>query len=809
MSQTLSLTLHEARARAALVSAVSYDLELDLTQPDTFGCRAVVRFDCARPGATTFVEFADAREVRIQGADATYADGRILLRDLAARNEITIEARVPYVSDGEGMHRIVDPVDGETYISAYCGMDMAQRVFPCFDQNDLKAPITLRVIAPTHWTVLANGHVSARAEGNWEFATTPPIPPIMFVMCGGPWASVTWEHAGLPFGWHARASLAEQLQRDAEELRSITTACFDRYAEIFDEPYPFDSYDQAMVPGQNWGALETPGCITYRDELLPLGPPSEPERRTRAMIIAHEMAHMWFGDLVTMTWWEDTWLQESFADYLGFRVAEEAAGIEGAFADFTIGRKPDAYLADVRRSTHPVAPRPEDVPDVDAAMANFDSLSYAKGNSALRQLVTCLGDDAFFAGVNTYLSRHRWGNATLTDFVAALDEQTDRDVVGWVDRWLRTTGFDTIAVTRTEDGFVIARDGSRPHRLRVTAYGDDWRATSSFVDLGAAEVRLPAARLLVPNAGGETYARIRLDPDSWTRVVAGLSSIPDASTRAVLWSTAFDLVWIGELSAEAFLALLERHLPTEPQVEICHRVLVWTRAHLLPRFVGADQASGAVARIAATCLAALDRSFPDPAKAVVLTRTLAGVSNDPELLLGWLSRGVSEQGVAVDPTLGWLARRRLAALGHSSVGEIQDARRRERTLVADLGAARALAAPADPAVKAAAWARLTGDPVPSNREFEAIAAGLWDVEQTELLGPQVDAYLSRAVPLGARRGASHCNQLADAFPTVALTPAQITRLAETLDGDVPVHLRRPWEDQLDDLRRASAARRGR
>ena len=291
--------------------------------------------------------------MRVDGGEAEYADGRIPLRDLGATNEVVVEARLPYVTDGEGMHTFTDPADGEVYASAYVGMDLAHRVFPCFDQNDLKAPISLRVTAPAHWTVLANGRaVGAAGDGRWEFATTPPIPPAMFVVCGGPWVSVTWEHAGLAFGWHARASLAGPLERDAADLRRVTETCFDHYARIFEEPYPFDSYDQVMVPGQNWGAVETPGCVTYRDELLPLSAPTEPERRGRSMVIAHEMAHMWFGDLVTMTWWEDTWLQESFADYLGYRVSEEAAGIEGAFVDFTIGRKPEAYAADERR-VHP------------------------------------------------------------------------------------------------------------------------------------------------------------------------------------------------------------------------------------------------------------------------------------------------------------------------------------------------------------------------------------------------------------------------------------------------------------------------
>ena len=525
--RTVSLTLHEARARAALLADVAYDVALDLTDRETFGVRTRITFTCAEPGASTFLELHAARQVRVDGGEAEYADGRIPLRDLGATNEVVVEARLPYVTDGEGMHTFTDPADGEVYASAYVGMDLAHRVFPCFDQNDLKAPISLRVTAPAHWTVLANGRpVGPAGDGRWEFATTPPIPPAMFVVCGGPWVSVTWEHAGLDFGWHARASLAGALERDAADLRRVTETCFDHYARIFEEPYPFDSYDQVMAPGQNWGAVETPGCITYRDELLPLSAPTEPERRGRSMVIAHEMAHMWFGDLVTMTWWEDTWLQESFADYLGYRVSEEAAGIEGAFVDFTIGRKPEAYAADERRSTHPVAPRAEDVPDVDAASTNFDALSYAKGNSALRQLVTWIGDDAFFAGVNAYLSRHRWRNATLDDFVAALDDASDRDVRGWVEGWLRRTGFDTLRVTRDGDGPVLVREGSRA----APAPGGDVRRVAAEPGLDLRRRRRRAGT--APGRGGGRAQRGRGD----LRPGAPRRAVVDGGVRGALGS---------------------------------------------------------------------------------------------------------------------------------------------------------------------------------------------------------------------------------------------------------------------------------
>jgi len=802
----VSLTLDEARARAALLYNVVYDVSLDLTDRETFGVAASVRFDCAEPGADTFLELTDALDLVVAGANEWSYDGRrIHLSGLEASNEVRVGARLPYVTDGDGMHTFTDPADGETYVSAYIGMDIAQRVFPCFDQNDLKAPLTLHVTAPEGWTALANARAIAHEGGRWDFDRTPPIPTAMFVVCAGPWHSVTWEHTGpdgrtLPFGWHARRSLAAELDRDAEELRRVTEQCFDHYSTIFDEPYAFDSYDQAFVPGQNWGALETPGCVTYRDEYLPIGRVTEGERRRRATVIAHEMAHMWFGDLVTMRWWEDTWLNESFADYMGFRVVEEAAGFEGSFVDFTVRRKPGAYAADERRSTHPVAAIAEEVADVDLAAGNFDSISYAKGNSVLRQLVTWLGDDAFLAGVNAYLTRHRFDNATLADFVDALDAVTDRDVRGWAQVWLRTTGFDTLRVSRDADGPVLTREGSRPHRVRVTSYDASLaRIDSRLLDIGDDPIRLGDAEIVVPNSAGETFARIRLDDRSWEAVERHLASIPDDDTRAVLWSGGFDLVRSGELPATDFLGLVTRHLTREPEVTIVESVLAWTLSTLIPQHLAPADIMGAVAQVAAACESGL-ASEPDPEVAVVLSRSFAETTPDAVLLEQWLLDRATHTGIELDPTMRWSAIRRLAALGALTPEQIDDERHGDGTVVGELGAARALAAIPHPEAKARAWARMFEDPHVSNRMFVASAEGFWDPEQVELVHPYVARYLAEAPTVARTCGQAFSLLLGKSFPNIPLGEADVAAVEAALAGDVPTVLRREWEDSLDDLR---------
>ncbi len=811
----MSLTLVEARHRAAAVSDVSYALDLDLTSPDPaaathFACRTTVRFTAHE--SSTFLELTGASGVAVSldgtPVETAYDGRRLQLRGLGGVHEVVVEARVPFVSDGDGMHLFTDPADGATYACAYVGMDVAQRVFPCFDQNDLKARFTVTVTADPTWTVLANGRAGAPArDGVWSFSETLPIPTAMFVVCAGPFHSRTWEHAGLPFGWHARASLASALDRDFDELRTTTEACFDHYGELFSEPMPFGSYDQAFVPGQNWGALETPGCVTYRDEYLPRGRLTARLRASRATTIAHEMAHMWFGDLVTMTWWEDTWLQESFADYMGFRVAEAAAGYPGLLATFETTRKATAYVADSRRSTHPVAPLAEDVPDVDAASTNFDMISYAKGNACLRQLVTWLGDEEFLAGVDRYLAAHRLGNATLDDFVQALDSVSERDVVGWSRLWLRTTGFDTIRVEREVDGVpVLVRDGSRPHRLSVAAYDEvDGRLRETgrrLVDVADEPVRLDdfAGQVVVPNVGSETYARLDLDPLSRERVVANLSQLDDPLTRAVVWGLLFDEVDTGRLHPLDYLRTLAEQVPAESDPTIVTAVLNRTRERVLPLRVGAPAVGDALTLLAATCRRALTTAT-DPELRQALVEAIAACSDDVVLLEGWLAAGTVEDGPTLDPALRWRVVTRLASLGALDESAIEAERRADATIDGELGAATALAARPHQGAKAAAWAAAT-DPEVSNRRFTALMAGLWSVEHVDLLAPYVSAYLDEAPELARRRGQAFSQVVGRSCPAVPLSHEQVGELERALTGDLPTVLRRQWEDWLDDLRSA-------
>jgi aminopeptidase N len=448
-----------------------------------------------------------------------------------------------------------------------------------------------------------------------------------------------------------------------------------------------------------------------------------------------------------------------------------------------------------------VAPEPEDVADVDEAFNNFDAISYAKGNSAIQQLVTWLGDEDFLAGVNAYFARHRFGNATLADFVDALDGATDRDVRGWVEAWLRTTGFDTIRVTRDDDGVVLTREGSRPHRFSVTTYGADLVATgTTMVDLADDPVLLPGAAVIVPNAGNETFARLRLDPESWSALSHDLASVAEDSTRAVAWATAIDLVRCGDLAPEDFLGLVTRHAPRERSVAIIEAVLGWTRRTLVAHHLSPAAVPDAVAQVAAACETGL-AAGPEEPIAVALTHTLAATSPDSLLLGKWLVDRQTHTGLPVEPDLRWTAIRRLASLGALTTGEIDDERVGDGTIVGVLGAAGANAALPTPEAKAVAWERLLGDDGLSNREFEAVSYGFWSPEQTGLVHDYLPRYLHEGLAAAQRRGPSFEERLGKSFPMVPFADEHVAALEEVLCGDVPTVLRRAWEDAYDDLTR--------
>ncbi|MEU9922770.1 aminopeptidase N [Streptomyces griseoluteus] len=821
------LTRDEAQARAEFLDVHRYTVDLDLTTgEETFGSRTAVRFT-ARTDGDTFVELkpAELRAVTLDGQplDTATLDGnRLPLKNLTAgEHELTVDAVMRYSRTGEGMHRFTDPTDGETYVYTQLFLDDVQRVFAAFDQPDLKSVFDVSVTAPEGWQVLANGISEDLGGGRWRAATTPLISTYLVAVAAGPWHSVRTEHRGLPFGIHCRRSLAPHLDADADEILDITRALYDRYHEKFEEPYPFDSYDQAFVPEFNAGAMENPGLVTFRDEFVFRSAVTDTERQTRAMVIAHEMAHMWFGDLVTLKWWDDIWLNESFAEYMGYQTTLEATRFTQPWVEFGVTRKSWGYDADQRPSTHPVAP--ESVDDTAAALLNFDGISYAKGASALRQLVAWLGEKDFLAGINVHFERHRFGNATLADFIDSLASATERDVPGWADAWLRTTGVDKLTPRlTTTDGkrvLTVEQEGGRPHRVTAGLYDHDLTEEGRLTLRERVGLDVPQTApqplgkrpaLLLLNDGDLTYAKVRFDPESFETLRTSLSGLPDPLTRAVVWNALRDAVRDGELPPATYLETARAHLPLETDLALVEGVLAFAGTHVADRYLTPEERPAALATLRSLCRDLLRRTEDgdNPGLRLVAVRHFIDVAAQPDTIAAWLAEGTVPGGPELDPELRWRILGRLAVLGATDEAAIAAELERDPSANGQEGAARCRAALPDPEAKRRAWEAMFATDDLSNYLFKATAQGFWQPEQADLVQEYVPRYYDEAVAVSARRGPAIATAAgAWAFPHHAVDTENLALGEACLrDADPVPALRRRLADELDDLARALRVR---
>ncbi|WP_305788831.1 aminopeptidase N [Symbioplanes lichenis] len=833
-----SLTRAEATARAATVTVTGYAVDLDLTGGgDTFRSRTVLTFT-ATEGATTFVELEPERllSATLNGTpvDASaLADQRLALTGLAATNELVVEGEMRYSNTGEGLHRSIDPADGRTYLYAHMFLDGARRIFPCFDQPDLKAPVTLAVTAPDDWIVAANGEQTGEAkDGRWTFATTEPLATYFVSLIAGPYHVCRDSHDGIPLALYARQALAEHLDAQAEEIFTVTKQCLDRYHEIFDTRYPFGHYGQAFVSEFNFGAMENPGIVVFRDEFIYRSAVTEGELEGRAMVIAHEMAHQWFGDLVTMAWWDDLWLNESFAEYLGTRITAEATKYTGTWTTFAMNRKAWGLRADQRPSTHPVAP--EEVDDTDLALLNFDGISYAKGAAVLRQLVAYVGDKAFLAGLNEHFTAHAYGNATLADLLAAVSRASGRDLGAWAEQWLRSAQVNTLRaeVTRADDGTYAqvtlvqtapdAYPTLRPHKLGLGLYDHGTDGTVTLrrrvevdVDPGADGGRTvisdltgePAADLLLVNDGDLTYAKVRLDPASAEAVPQLLPLLDDSLARAVLWSAMLDAVIDAERPVAELVTLVLAALPVEREVVIVEDVLRMTRG-LVDRYPTPETRPAALEMLAQACDRLIAVAEPGGSIRLAAARALIGTTTDTVRLRGWLDGENVPEGLEIDTDLRWLIVYRLAILGAAGPEDIDAQYEADRSPFGEQAAARCRAAIPTAEAKARAWDFVINDPDASNRILEATAQGFWQPEHLALVAPYAPRYFAEMPGMLERRGGMSGERIATmAYPSVVVAESTRELAAGLLAaGDTSSILRRVVVDGDDDVRRALLAR---
>jgi len=819
-----SLTVSDARRRARTIAVDRYLLDLDLTGgPETFGSTTTVVFRRIGADDSTFLDVRPERlhRVRLNGEDVDVGglrDGRLTLTGLQEHNEVEVWADMAYSHDGEGLHRAVDPADGSTYVYAMSFLDAAPRIFACFDQPDLKAPYSVTVSAPPEWTVVGNGAAHPVGDGRWQLSETRPLSTYVVTLVAGPYHSVRSEHDGIPLGLHVKQSLAPHLDRDAEELFTVTGQAFDEYHRLFGIRYPFGEYHQAFVPEFNAGAMENPGCVTLRDQLVFRSRVTRAERARRVMTVAHEMAHQWFGDLVTMTWWDDLWLNESFAELMAHRVCSEATGFADAWVDFAFARKRWGMLADQRPTTHPVAGN--GATDAAGALSDFDGISYAKGAAVLKQLNAHLGDDIFLGGVRRHIERHAYANAGLADLLGSWREAGAADVQAWADQWLRRPGVDTIglAARRGEagatSGLVLHRTppeaypARRPHTVVVAELGMDGVLQEATVhvagDTAAVDLVPKAdAPALVADAHDDTWAKVRLDEDTVAALPTLLPGIDDAVTRAVLWNSLTYAVDDAELDPRTVLTTMLSALPHERQDVALGALLGWVVTTLRGRYLPPDED----ARIAELATTVLRHAAPGSGAQIAAARAVAATATAPDGLAGWLS-GAAPDGLTVDADMRWSVLHRLCVLGAADLGRIDAELARDRSAEGGVHAARCRAALPTEDAKARAWDLVTRDTDASNYVVYATCEGFWAPEHRDLTRPYADRYFDE-VPATAlfRTGWVVSETVRLAYPVYEVADSTVARAELALDGDLAAGVRRAIADRTHDLRRALAVRR--
>jgi aminopeptidase N len=839
-----NLVRAEAAERTRLLQVDSYQVTFDLSGAGdaaqrTFQSRSEINFRCREPGADSFIEVAADRvdSAVLNGVPLDLTEWSpergLVLPGLASDNTLVIEGAFHYSNSGQGLHRASDPVDGSTYLYTQFETTDAQRAYACFDQPDLKSRFTFHVTAPRHWQVVSNMPAAAEdGAGDVKtvhFAQTPRMSTYITAICLGPYHVVRDRHDGFDLAVYCRASMAPHL--DAEDVFEITKQGLDFFHRQFDYRYPLPKYDQVFVPEYNAGAMENFGCVTIsEDHYLFRSVVTDFEYEQRANTILHELAHMWFGDLVTMRWWDDLWLNESFAEWASHWCMAESTRFSNAWATFLAQRKAWGYRQDQLSSTHPVYC---EIPDVAAVEVNFDGITYAKGASVIKQLAAYVGADSFVAGLRAYFRRHEFGNATFDDLLSALETASGRELRKFAAEWLETAQVNTL---RPE--LEIGPDGAytsvairqetpagyptlRTHRLAVGLYdlsesGSLTRRDRLELDVSGNRTVLPqltgvpAADVLLVNDDDLTYAKLRLDAGSAATVRDHIAGFPESLPRALCWAAAWDMVRDAELATRDYVAQTIAGLPVEQDVNLVTVVLRQTSL-ALALYADPDRAAEGWRRFARGAADALASTGPGSGLQLAWARAYAGASRedrDLAVLRGWLSGAGVPEGLAIDTDLRWTLVQNLVAAGVAGPPEIDAELERDSTATGQVEATRARALIPLADAKAEAWRRLTEDRDLPNSQRRALALGFQHPNHIELTRPYVSRYFEQAAGIWT----SWDGDMAQVFtvlmyPAYQVSPETVaTTDAWLADPGLPAPLRRLVAEGKDGVLRALAAR---
>jgi aminopeptidase N len=767
---TSNLTRDEAQDRAQLLQVTSYRVELDVTGGEqAFPSVSTVHFRCARPGAASFIDLTApaVTEIMLNGEPlplAAFDGDRIALADLAAENELRVAAECAYSRSGEGMHRFTDPADGGTYLYTDLETFDAHRVYACFDQPDLKASFELAVTTPEGWLAVSNmapdvaGELAGDGVIRWHFPPSPVMSTYITAAAAGPYHVVRSEHDGIPLGIFCRRSLAPYL--DPDEIFEVTRQGFDYFHRQFGVRYQFGKYDQLFVPEFKAGAMENAGAVTFLEDYIFRSRVTDFAREVRAETILHEMAHMWFGDLVTMRWWDDLWLNESFATWAATLAQAEATRWRSAWTTFAQLHKAWAYRQDQLPSTHPIA---ADIPDIAAVEVNFDGITYAKGAAVLKQLVAYVGLGNFLAGLREYFGQHAWSNATLADLLAPVAATSGRNLADWSKQWLETAGVNTLRPEYATDGqgafteFAVRQDAPpshpvlRDHRIAIGLYD---RTPAGLVRRLRVETDiagehtvvgelagLPRPDLVLVNDDDLSYAKIRLDEHSLGTLITSIGSFTDSLPAALCWAAAWDMCRDAELAARDYLRLVLTGVGSVTGISVAQTLLRQASA-ALRRYTDPAWRPAGLELTASGLRELLAQAEPGSDTQLAYVQALAGVATSPAdlaLLAGLLDGTRPTEGLAVDTELRWRLLRRLVSRGAAGQHEIEAELRRDATDAGERHAATCRAAIPDPAAKEAAWQRIVAGTLP-NAVFRAELDGFVDYDHPELMAPYQRRY---------------------------------------------------------------------
>ena len=845
MAGVRNLTQVEAAERARLLEVTGYDIALDLTdgegRPGDGRFRSVteVTFRCTEPGAATFIEVA-AAELRSATLNGTAVDisgwtaeTGLALTGLAAQNTLVVDADFFYSASGQGLQRSVDPVDQEVYLYSQFETADAQRVYAAFDQPDLKSVYTWHATVPEHWKVVSNSPVERTEEApggakTVHFATSAKMSTYITALCAGPYHEVRDSHDGIDLGVFCRASMAQHL--DADDLFLVTKQGFDFFHEQFGVRFPLPKYDQLWVPDFNAGAMENFGCVTHAEaHYIFRSQVTDFEYEQRANTILHELAHMWFGDLVTMRWWNDLWLNESFAEWASHWCNTHATRFTDAWTTFLSVRKTWGYRQDQLSSTHPVYC---EMPDLEAVEVNFDGITYAKGASVVKQLVAYVGLDAFLAGLRAYFQRHSWGNATFDDLLTELETASGRELRKFAAQWLETAQVNTLrpVVTIAADGTyekVVVRQEApaayptlRTHRIGLGLYdleGDRLvRRDRVEVDIAGEETELtwfagkPAADVLLVNDDDLTYAKLRLDERSMATVVNHIDGLDSSLARALCWAAAWDMVRDAELAARDYIALVSTGLPRERDINLTTATLRQA-ATTLALYADPAWAPTGWAQLATTAREALAAAEPGSGFQLAWARAYVGAArgaDDLQVLSGWLDGTGIPAGLTVDTELRWSLLQALSARGAATTDQIDAELTADKTASGEREAALARALIPTPENKAAVWAQLTGSEKLPNWLHRSLLQGFQSASQVELTAPYTTKYFEVVADVWARSDSEPAQEFVQlGYPSYQVSQETVDRTDAWLTGEGhPASLRRLVAEGRDGVQRSLKAR---